>query len=60
MSFDSLLPELRELAKSCKTPKEMQVLVKKEGIKLTEEELEAVAGGWSMSWSDFDEDRYNL
>jgi len=28
-------------------------LVKKEGIKLTEEEPEVVAGGWPMSWSNF-------
>ena len=28
---------------SCKTPEELQALVKKEGIKLTKEELEVVA-----------------
>lgn len=49
-------PELRELAKSCKTPEDLQALVKKEGIKLTEEEPEVVAGGWPMTWSQFMDD----
>ena len=42
-------PELREKAKACKTPEELLALAKKEGYKLSEEELSAVSGG--VSWS---------
>ena len=43
-------PELREKAKACTSPEEMLALAKKEGYKLSEEELEAVSGGgWSCS-----------
>ena len=50
MDFNDLSPELREKAKACKTPEEMLALAKKEGYKLSEEELEAVSGGgWSCS-----------
>ena len=38
-------PELREKAKSCTTPEELLALAKSEGYKLSEAELEAVAGG---------------
>ena len=40
-----LSPELREKAIACKTPEEMLALAKREGCKLSEEELGAVAGG---------------
>ena len=41
-------PELREKAKACKSPEELLALAKREGYKLSEAELEAVAGGgWS-------------
>ena len=43
-------PELREKAKACKTPEEILALAKKEGIKLSEAQLEEVAGGGSV-WS---------
>ena len=43
-------PELREKAKECTSPEELLALAKKEGYKLSEEELEAVSGGsWSCS-----------
>ena len=46
-------PELREKAKACKTPEDILALAKKEGYKLSEEELEAVAGGgWSGCSTD--------
>lgn len=43
-------PELREKAKACTSPEELLALAKKEGYKLSEEEMEAVSGGRSM-WS---------
>ena len=38
-------PELREKAKACKTPEELLALAKKEGYKLSDEEMQAVSGG---------------
>ena len=49
MDYKDLSPELREKAKACKTPEEMLALAKKEGYKLSDEEMEAVSGG--KSWS---------
>lgn len=49
MDFKDLSPELREKAKACKTPEEMLALAKKEGCKLSDEEMEGIAGGWSCS-----------
>lgn len=42
-------PELREKAKECNSPEEILALAKKEGIKLTEEQLESITGG--SAWS---------
>ena len=47
MDFKDLSPELQEKAQSCQSPEELLELAKKEGYKLSEEELESVAGGWS-------------
>ena len=49
MDFKDISPELREKAKACKTPEELLALAKKEGYKLSDEEMEAVSGG--KSWS---------
>ena len=46
--------ELREKAKSCKTPEELLALAKKEGYKLSDEEMQAVSGGsWSISCDQY-------
>ena len=44
-----ITPELREKAKACKSPEELLALAKKEGYKLSDEEMQAVSGGtrWS-------------
>ena len=42
-------PELREKAKECTSPEELLALAKKEGYKLSEEELGAIAGGGGWS-----------
>lgn len=51
MDFDNLdiSPELREKAKASKTPEELLALAKQEGYKLSDAEMEAVAGGGSWS-----------
>ena len=44
-------PELREKAKACTSAEELLALAKTEGYKLSEAELEAIAGGgWSCSY----------
>ena len=48
-------PELREKAKACTSPEELLALAKAEGYKLSEAELEAVAGGgWSCGSDDYE------
>jgi predicted ribosomally synthesized peptide with nif11-like leader len=59
MDFENLdiSPELRNKAKSCKSPEELLELAKREGYKLSEEELEAVSGGgWRSDFGDSRED----
>ena len=46
MDYRDLTPELRERARACKTTEEIVALAEEEGIDLTDEELEAVSGGW--------------
>lgn len=50
MNFEDLTTEQKEKAIACKTPEEVLALAKEEGIKLTDEELQAVAGGGD--WED--------
>ena len=45
MNFEELSPELKEKARACKTPEEMLSLANKMGYKLSDEELDAIAGG---------------
>ena len=52
MDYKDLTPELREKAMNCKTPDELLELAKREGYKLSDEELSLVSGGLSWS-SDF-------
>ena len=57
MDFKDLSPELREKAKACETPEELFALAKREGHKLTEDEIEAISGGghaanWNCSQDD--------
>lgn len=48
MDFDKLSPELAEKVKACSSPQELIDLAKQEGYKLSEEELEGIAGGCCM------------
>ena len=45
MEFDEISQELKDRARACKTPEEMLALAKDEGITLSDEELEQIAGG---------------
>ena len=49
-AFDNLSEETRAKLVAAKTPEEILEVAKSEGIKLSEEDLEAVSGG--ISWSD--------
>lgn len=46
MKLEDLSPELREKAQACKTTEELFALAKEEGVELSEEDLEAISGGW--------------
>ena len=45
-------PEVREKAKACTSPEELIELAKKEGYKLSEQDLEAISGGSWVCSSD--------
>ena len=50
MNFEDLSPELRSKVRACKTNEEILALAKEEGYELSDEALEAVAGGGD--WTD--------
>lgn len=45
--YDGLTEEQKAKAKACTTPEELIDLAKSEGVELTDEQLEGIAGG---SW----------
>lgn len=47
MNLDDLTPELKEKALACKNTDELLDLAKSEGMELSDEQLEGIAGG---SW----------
>ena len=53
MNFEDLKnPELQEKLKACKTPDELVALAKDEGVVLTDEQIEAISGGWGDNIND--------
>ena len=42
-------------ARSCKTPEDLLALAKREGVELSDEQLEGIAGGDSWMYCDEDE-----
>ena len=47
MDLKDLTPEQMEKAKACKTIEELSAFAKAEGLELSEEQLEGIAGGHS-------------
>lgn len=45
MSFDELSPDFQEKAKACKSAEELNALCAEVGVKLSDEEIENLAGG---------------
>lgn len=54
MEFGELSAELKKKFEACETPEEVLALVKQEGLELSDEELEGIAGGgiWHDAHSD--------
>lgn len=48
-TFNDLTPEQMEKARECKTSEDLVKLANSEGIELTDEQLDAIAGG---TWYD--------
>lgn len=45
MNFDELSQELKDRLKACETPEEVLALAKEQGVELSEDDLDQVAGG---------------
>lgn len=52
MEYDDLTPEQKEKAEACESAEEILALAKDEGYELSDEALEAVAGGWRSKKPD--------
>lgn len=50
MKLGDLSPELLEQAEKCETQEEFMALAKENGLELTEEDLEGIAGGVVTRW----------
>ena len=50
MEFNDLTPEQREKAKACTSAEELIALAQEEGVDLTDEQIEGLAGG--REWYD--------
>lgn len=50
-AFHDLTEEQKEKARACKTPEEILALAESEGMELSDEELESVAGGKAPHWN---------
>lgn len=45
MDFENLAPELQEKVRACTSAEELEALIAAEGIELSDEVLEGIAGG---------------
>ena len=53
MDLEKLTDDQKAKARACKTPEEMLDMAREEGYELSDEQLEAVSGGWSCDSFDF-------
>lgn len=61
MNHEDLTPEQKEKALACKTPEELLALAKAEGYKLSDEDLENIAGGgWGSQCDSYECRSYDL
>ena len=55
MKIEDVSPEIIEKAKACETPEQIFALAKEEGIELTDEQMDIIAGGGkrhvNVSWA---------
>ena len=59
MDFKDLTPEQQEAAKACKSPEELVALAQNVGVQLTDEQMDAIAGGsWYNPCSDHSCENY--
>ena len=49
MNFNELSDELKEKVKACKSTEEILALAKEEGQELSDEDIEAISGGFDWS-----------
>ena len=50
MGFENLSPEVLEKARNCTSIEELSKLAEAEGIALSPDQLEAIAGGTHIDW----------
>lgn len=50
MNLDNITAEQRRKAAACKNGEELLALAKEEGVDLTDEQLDAIAGGLEKDW----------
>ena len=63
MNFEDLKnPELQQKLGTANTPAELVALAKEEGLELTDEQLEAISGGWGnrQSVNDYNDPTRHL
>ena len=48
MEYKDLTDEQKARARACDTPEEVLALAREEGYELSDAELEAVSGGWTI------------
>ena len=51
--YNSLSDDLKKKATECKNAEELMELAKTEGIELTDEQMDAISGGFDWSCDDF-------
>ena len=56
MDYKDLTEDQKAKVRACKTPEELHALARKEGVELSLEELDGVAGGWGCSNDSCPED----